>query len=51
MVGKGGASLRLEAKLKLLAVLSLDVALLMRRERRTDIRTVFSISSRSTSGK
>ena len=43
--GRGGASLRLEAKLELLATLIRLAALLSRADLRIDIRTVLSIVS------
>ena len=45
MFGRGGASLRLDAKLELLATLIRLAALLSRADRRIDIRTVLSIVS------
>lgn len=51
MFGNGGASLRLEDQLTLLAVLTRLAALLSRADRRIDIRTVLSIVSFWWSGK
>jgi hypothetical protein len=51
MLGIGGASFKLEAKLKLLATLRRLVARLSLADLLMDILTVFSISSLSWSGK